>query len=76
MGKKFNGHDNWTAWNVSLWINNDEWLYRLAQRMVRHCTRDGAASRMLEELHAMGITHTPDGARYSKTSIRKAMREM
>ena len=32
---KFNGHKNWNHWNVSLWINNEEPLYRMAQYCVR-----------------------------------------
>ena len=27
---RYNGHKNWNHWNVSLWINNDEGLYRMA----------------------------------------------
>lgn len=76
MKRKYNGHDSYNAWNVSLWINNDEGLYNLARRLVSHCTRDGAASRMLEELHSAGITETPDGVKYTKTTIRKAMVDM
>lgn len=32
--------------------------------------------RMLEHLHYANITHTPDGAPYSKTTIRAAMAGM
>lgn len=72
---KYQGHESWTAWSVSLWINNDEPLYRLAQRCVRRTrTREEAAALMLEDLQEGGITHTPDGARYSKHTIKKAMR--
>ena len=74
---KYNGHKNWNHWNVSLWINNDEGLYRTALGLVscyRKCGgKAGAASSMLDTLAQNGITHTPDGAPYSVSSIRAAM---
>lgn len=74
---KYNGHKNWTQWNVSLWINNDELLYRMARNYVmfkqRSYTKEQCSEAMLKELHSVGITHTPDGAKYSKTAIRAAM---
>ena len=77
MGK-YNGHKNWTHWNVSLWINNDEGLYNLARETVRWCkaegyTRQAAAIEMLRDLEEQGTTKTPDGAPYSVSSIRAAM---
>ena len=75
--KEYNGHKNWNHWNVSLWINNDEGLYRYALECVRYNkTRDAAAESMLNYLEEMGITKTPDGAPYSKTTIKAAMKEM
>lgn len=71
---KHNGHKNWNHWNVSLWINNEEPLYRMARGLVRnHQTRDEAARAMLENLVNAGITATPDGAPYSVSAIRAAM---
>lgn len=70
---KFNGHKNWNHWNVSLWINNDEELYRMARRFARSMGRDKAAQALLDELAGIGITETPDGAKYNKTSIKAAM---
>lgn len=73
---KFNGHKNWNHWNISLWINNDEGLYRLAQYHLRTCdTKDAAAEEMLRHLkEEAGVTETPDGAPYSRSSIRAALR--
>lgn len=71
---KFNGHKNWNHWNVSLWINNDEGLYRECLRLIKYNTKDKAAEVMFDSL----INHwktpkTPDGAPYSVSSIRAAM---
>lgn len=78
MSKTYNGYKNWTHWNVSLWINNDEGLYLHAQELLRgdKLPRKVAAKRMLQNLHDMRITHTPDGARYSAASIYSAMEGM
>ena len=71
---KYNGHKNWNHWNVSLWINNDEALYLMARAHVRLSRgKLPAAFNMLSELHNAGLTHTPDGAPYSVSSIRAAM---
>jgi len=70
--------------NVSLWVNNDEGLYRLALDCIEHCRyyssftrsmtpRERAARMMLDRLHMADVTHTPDGSKYTVTSIRAAM---
>ncbi|UOW66349.1 hypothetical protein vBAspATola_06 [Aeromonas phage vB_AspA_Tola] len=69
----YNGHKNWTHWNVALWLFNDYGLYQLVSRYLRCYTKDRAAKRLLEELNDMGLTETPDGAKYSYTAIRAAM---
>lgn len=74
--KMFLGHKNKTHWNVSLWINNDESLYRLAKDCINDCdTRDDAAHRMLIMLQDENgnAAFTPDGFKYSKSAIRAAM---
>jgi hypothetical protein len=73
---KFNGHKNWNHWNVSLWINNDENLYRQARSFVRLYGKTAGAVYMLGLLKEWGKDKTPDGAPYSVSSIRAAMVEM
>jgi len=69
----YNGHKNWNCWNVSLWLHNDEGLYRLMIDCVRQArTKAEAATTMLEYLPAK----TPDGAPYTKTSVSLAMKEV
>lgn len=74
---KYNGFSSRNAWNVSLWINNDEGLYRTAMELVRDSeNRQVAAKSMLEHLKCSGTTCTPDGAPYSVTTIKAAMKGM
>jgi hypothetical protein len=84
----YNGHRNWNHWNVSLWLNNDEGLYRLAKDCILRSQswrgfyknktgptpREIAAEWFVERLEALDITRTPDGAPYTVTSVRAAMR--
>jgi hypothetical protein len=74
--KEYNGHKNWNHWNVSLWIDNDVGLYRMACRYARRSRhqRDNAR-HMLAELARSGITHTPDGAPYSISAIYETLKD-
>jgi hypothetical protein len=67
----YNGHKNWNHWNVCLWILNDERLYGEAKSAVRHCGSKDMAARSLLETFGKA---TPDGAPYTFTSIRAALR--
>ena len=74
---KYNGHKNWNHWNVSLWINNDEGLYRMARECVQRTNnRTLAAAAFLSNMADFGTPKTPDGAPYSLSSVRAAMVEM
>ena len=69
--KTYNGHRSWNAWNVSLWLNNDEGLYREA---VRLATRHGIEKGARHMAANLAGERTPDGGRYNLTTIREAMR--
>lgn len=71
MGEKFNGHESWEAWNVSLWVSNDARLYRLATSALHAFgfDRDAAARAMLGSLPAK----TLDGAPVTLRAVRLAL---
>lgn len=71
MTKTYNGHKNWNHWNVSLWINNDEGLYRFARGLVGTFGKDKAARLFVANM-GRGAK-TPDGAPYSVSAVRAAM---
>jgi len=70
---KHQGHRSWNAWNVSLWINNDEPLYRHALDLVKRYGRRHGAYVMARELAG---EKTPDGASFNRTCIYEAMEGM
>lgn len=75
MGKTYNGHPSRASWNVSLWFGNDEGLHNMARNAIRVTrTKDAAAQWVMGELTALGMTHTPDGYAYSRSSVRYALR--
>ncbi|KKK46809.1 hypothetical protein LCGC14_3161540 [marine sediment metagenome] len=76
MGE-YQGHRSWNAWNVALWIDNDEPLYRFAMDCLQAPTARGskptlalATSRFMCNIWA---TKTPDGATYNRTCVREAL---
>ena len=58
----YNGWANYETWNVSLWFQNDEGLYRLTQESKNYF-------QTVKTLSEFGITHTPDGVSYSNPVI-------
>lgn len=73
MAKSYNGYPSWNAWNVSLWINNDEELYRMAYRAVNELGYINGhkllCAKWLDKT-------TPDGAKFNKRSIKLAIEDI
>ena len=87
MAKPYNGHHCWNCWNVSLWIGNDEGLYRAALECKRpdrplaafqgdaRVSATRAARRFIRDVVGEGAK-TPDGARYTMTAVRSALADL
>lgn len=68
----YQGHTDWGYWNVSLWLLNDEGLYRLACESM---SRAGFRPRLAAQwLRARLPARTPDGARYTVQRLTAALR--
>lgn len=80
MAREYQGHKNWNHWNVALWLNNDPMLYRAMTWSLWAAGGDkDTAARALH--HSLTgdefentLKKTPDGAPYSISAIRAAMR--
>jgi hypothetical protein len=74
--KPYNGHPSWNAWNVALWIGNEESLYRFAIECLSrpHLGRKPSLAVATHRFMAcVAGDKTPDGARYSRNSVRLAL---
>ena len=63
----FNGWANYETWNASLWIGNDEGMYRLAVDYVEQARRFGqrvSYDALIPSLEYAFGQMTPDGTRW------------
>lgn len=68
---KYNGWTNYATWNVALYINNEERLYRAAREYMQirksKPSRPGAY-RGFARRH-LGVGYTPDGVKWTSVSL-------
>jgi len=63
--EKYNGWNDWTTWNVALWIRNDQTYYGIAKECRDYMD-------FLFEMHSMiGSFATPDGADWGEANIEE-----
>lgn len=60
----YNGYANYETWNVALWLNSDEYLYKL----VKTCKNYKEA---IQKLDYFGFTKTDDGVSYRSTKLNR-----
>jgi hypothetical protein len=69
----YNGHPSWNAWNVSLWIGSEEWLYRAAVEAGK-AKNSHLRLRRFRELTGLEPTDkTPDGGVYNNKCVLLAI---
>lgn len=73
--RMYNGHRSWNAWNVALWMGNDESLYRFAMECLKgiNSNKRGIAWATRLFMRQMGGEKTPDGAKYNALCVREAL---
>lgn len=73
----YNGWKNRQTWNVSLWINNDESLYRAAVKyMKEHKDAKKPYAKFIKSI-GMESDRTPDNIKYISTRLDyEALNEM
>ncbi len=75
----YNGHRSWNAWNVALWIGNDEDVYRFAMECIERA-RNITAQRTSVQLLAARASRffmddflgckTQDGGVYNHLAVK------
>lgn len=59
---------------IRLWLVGDSYMRDLTYRMIRtRKDKKSAAHALCNVLFDMGVTHSPDGAKITYTSVRRAI---
>ena len=73
--KTYNGWANRATWNVSLWLNNDESMYREMQKFARRFNVNAELAETLVRQNVWPI-ETPDGDKLSDVKWSEIARMM
>jgi len=66
----YNGWANYETWNVSLWIQNDQFLYNTAKACVEYCGKDETPyDKFVRCMFNGGMNKTRDGVSYSSSKL-------
>ena len=63
--EKYNGWNDWTTWNVALWIRNDQTYYNIATECKDYM------DFLYEMQYMIGSFATPDGADWGEANIEE-----
>lgn len=69
-GQEYAGHASKGHWNVDVWINNDEYTYRVAMAALKERGRKEAARWLITNVLP---ARTPDGYQYTYARVYAAL---
>lgn len=67
----YNGYKNYETWNVALWINNEECLYRDLVEYVRRCRKHNHKPTYTGFIRFACLAFTDDGVSYHNSRISR-----
>ena len=81
MAETYNGWKNRQTWNVSLWINNDESLYRAAREFMQMKLPSRTYKEFIDVYIGLGNSRTPDNIKWLSNeldyvALNRMMREL
>jgi hypothetical protein len=74
MRKEYNGHPSWNAWNIALWIGNDEFLYRAAVEALNSTHTIKHATNVFFGITGLEGQKTRDGGVFNPTATARALK--
>ena len=70
----YNGHQSWDHWNVSLWLSNDEFLYKQCMEVLKNHPNTSEAAGALMWFYELEGKTTPDGGKFNLSTVTEALR--